>query len=109
MSLAPDRAPHGREIAEQRYARRAIEHDAADYERNLRRARRVGLPAREVEDVLLEHRLAIAISKQRFEDDADRDGKPGNPRSGVPLEGGKRVDVASLARAEIGLDLAVVA
>jgi hypothetical protein len=70
-ALAGYRPAHRREVAEQWDARHAVEHHAPDDERYLGRARRVRLPAREIEHVLLVHRPAVAVPEQRFEDDAD--------------------------------------
>ena len=70
MAAALHGAAQGGEIAEQRNARRAVQHDAAHDERDFGRALRVRLPAGQIEHVCLEHLAAIAIPEQRLEDDA---------------------------------------
>ncbi|KFB73620.1 MAG: hypothetical protein AW09_001114 [Candidatus Accumulibacter phosphatis] len=62
--------PHRCEIAEQWHASEILQHDARDDEGNLLAAACARLPLGKFEDVLLADALAIAVTQQRFENDA---------------------------------------
>jgi hypothetical protein len=52
-----------------------LQHDAGDDEGNLRRARRLGPPVRQVADRALGHALAVAVAQHRLEHQPDRHGQ----------------------------------
>jgi hypothetical protein len=92
-----DRA-HRRQVGEQRHAGEVLQDDAGDDERDLVLARRVGLPASDLDDVLGRDLLAVAVAQHRLEDDAHRNRQAGDVRIGL-LQLGQRVEAAGLARA----------
>ncbi|KFB74684.1 MAG: hypothetical protein AW06_004377 [Candidatus Accumulibacter cognatus] len=63
---------HRREIAEQWHASEILQHDARDDEGDLLAAACAWLPLGEFKDVSLADALAIAVTQQRFENDAQR-------------------------------------
>jgi hypothetical protein len=63
---------HRRQIAEQRYAGEVLQHDARDDEGNLLAARGMRPPLGQFEDMPLTDALTIAVTQQRFENDAQR-------------------------------------
>jgi hypothetical protein len=60
-----------------------------------------GLPCRELSDVRFSDFLAVEIAKDRFEDDADRDGETRDRAEPGLFEGGKGIEASFLARAGI--------
>jgi hypothetical protein len=66
------RASNGGQIAEQRNAGGAVEHDARDGKWKLGLPLRIRLPVCEGAHLALGHALFIAIAEQRFEHDAQR-------------------------------------
>ncbi len=64
--------PHCREIAEQWHASEILQHDARDDEGDLLATACAWLPLGEFEDVSLADALAIAVTQQCFENDAQR-------------------------------------
>jgi hypothetical protein len=67
-----DRAADGGQIAEQGNSGSAVEHDAADRERQLVLACGARLPESEIAHLLLGHAAAIAMAHHRFQHDAQR-------------------------------------
>ncbi len=63
---------HGRQIAEQRHAGEVLQDNARNDEWNLLAALPPGLPLRELDDVLLTHPQAVAVTQQRLEDNSQR-------------------------------------
>ena len=58
-----------------------------------------GFPYRELSDVRLSDLLAVAIAKDRFEDDADRDGEAGYAVKAYSLKRRKGIELSFFARA----------
>jgi len=94
-------AAHGGKVAEKGNARKVLEQNAADDERDLLGAMGRGLPCRELPDVRLGYFFSFAISKDRFEDDADRDGEAGYAVKACSLKRGKGIEPALFACARI--------
>ena len=70
LAHARDRRAHRGEVDQERHAREVLQHDAGDDEGDLLGARRLRLPARQGPDRVLGHALAVAVAKERLEDDA---------------------------------------
>ena len=87
---------HRRQVGQQRHAGEVLQHDAGDDERDFVEARRVRLPAGELDDVLGQHLLAVAVAQHRLQHDADRDRQARDVRV-LPGQRGQRVERAFLA------------
>ena len=97
---ALDRGAHRGEVDEQRHAGEVLEDDPGDDERDLLGALRPRLPAREGADVVRLDPLAVAVARQRFEDDAEADGQPGDAGQPLALEARQRIQRALAAVSE---------
>ena len=85
VAAAPrDRRAHRGEVDEQRHAGEVLQQDARDDERDLLRARRLRLPARERFDVLVADAPAVEIAQHRFEHDAKAHRQPRDARDAPP-------------------------
>ena len=106
MAAALHGAAQGGEIAKERNARRAVQHDAAHDERDFGRALRVRLPAGQIEHVCLEYLAAIAIPEQRLEDDAQGYRQAGDAACAVCFERPQRKNVSLFTGPEVDILLA---
>ena len=96
------RAAHRGEIDHQRHAGEILENNARDDERNFLVRRRLRVPVGERLDIFAADLFAVAISQDRFEDDADADRQPRDRADALFLERGKGVKgcVAAMAGVE---------
>jgi len=94
-------AAHCGEVAEEGDPREVLEEDARDDERDLFGTMGCGHPGRELPDVCFRDLLTVAVAKDRFEHDADRDGEARDRAEPGLFEGGKGIEFPFLARAGI--------
>ena len=76
-----DGIAHSGKIDEKGYASEVLQNDARDGEGNFFRGRFLCIPAGKIFDVAGASRKAVAMAKNRFEDDAQRDRKAGEVES----------------------------
>ncbi len=72
------RSAHCGEVHQQRHPREVLQDDAGDQKRDLLRSRVPGIPVRELADILLADFLAVAVAQDRFQNDPDAHGQPGD-------------------------------
>jgi hypothetical protein len=90
-------ATHGREVAEQGDTGEILEQDTADDKWDLFGAMVCRLPGCELPDVRLRDLFAVAIAKDRFEDDTDRDRKAGDPAEPGLFQRGQGMELSFFA------------
>ncbi len=85
------RGAHGREVDEERHAGEVLEDDAGDHKGDLLGPGRLRLPGGQGANGVLGHPPAVAVSKEGFQDDADRHRKPRDIEARL-RERGKRME-----------------
>ena len=95
------RAAHRRQIDHQRNAGEILEDNARDDERDFLVRRRFRVPVRQRLNIFPPHFLAIAISQDRFENDADADRQPRNFADALFFQRGKRMERSFAALAGV--------
>jgi len=78
-SARSDGRAHGRQVDQERHAGEILKQHAPDDEWHLRRPWGVGPPPGERLDVFVPDSQAVAVTDDRLEKDADRDGETGDP------------------------------
>ncbi len=97
------RAAHRREIDHERNAGEILEDDARDDEGNFLVGRRFRVPFRQRLDVFSPNLLAVAISQDRLEHDANADRQPGNRPDALRFERRERMQKSFAAVAGVEL------
>ena len=88
---------HRREVVQCTEADQILQNDTHDHKRNLRGARAFGLPGGECFDVFFADALAVAMTDQCFEHDADRARQAGDLAEACGFEYGEVVIFGGLA------------
>jgi len=96
----PGGVAHGSEVDDERHAGEVLEDDPGHGERDFVAPGVLGIPIRQIADVLFGNLVSVAIAKDGLQDDADRDRQPVKTGSDpLFLKGGERVIVALTAGA----------